>query len=175
MCITCVAQHVASLRIAVLLVISALQHSFGTPFPHAGSSAATAIAQPPARMLAMCIHCASLCIAYRSTKLPSGASLDRLKVEYSTALISSSERASLNFCADHPTDLRPETADAARWPHLPKYDDYLVYINNKAQSSLLAWMESDPRMATSSMSTIFLAAGRWSTLEPGVAPQAGGF
>jgi hypothetical protein len=125
-------------------------------------------------------HCnalaTSLCTAtLRGTVLPSGATLCNLRVLFSTAAISRGEEAPMLLCAGHPSDLRPATADVRRWPHLPRYDDYLLYIHRKAQMSLKAWSESDPRMAASTLSTVFTGVERWTTDEPGLVSRSHGF
>jgi hypothetical protein len=112
---------------------------------------------------------ASLGAARRTIKLPRGDKLESVRVDYSTSVVICSQLASLGLAGTHPTDLRPASADPKRWPHLPRYNDFVAYVKRKAQGSLRDWVLNVPEMLTSSRSrNIFIAAEQWSTVEPGV-------
>jgi hypothetical protein len=109
---------------------------------------------------------------HRSISLPGGDIVQTVRVDFSTGVIINSPLASLGLAGTHPIDLNPASANLKRWPHLPRYKDYVAYVKRKAQGSLKEWSNSVPEMLKSSRSrNIFIAAEQWATVVPGVVDE----
>ena len=66
-----------------------------------------------------------------------GTTLGRCSVTLTTATVPRSENTFPLTTAAHPDTVDPYQALVARWPHLPLYDDYHVYLRSKIREIIL--------------------------------------
>ena len=78
------------------------------------------------------------CEATRTTEeVSEGVSVTKCAIVLTTVTVPKSSNTSPITTAQHPDTVEPDQAPLARWPHLPFYNDYPVYIRSKIKEIIL--------------------------------------
>lgn len=74
-------------------------------------------------------------VSWQSEQVTDDIALTTLTIKASTGTVAMAENTHLRLSASHPVDTS-ETANLLRWPHLPLYDNYQLYVRWKCRRFL---------------------------------------